>query len=479
MRPLSVLLREAIGLLHREGEPEAAAPVVDVLTRCRVRTDPEVATAWIKREGEGLELRIGTHFADRWLGSALNAAFVCGHEASHFIEGHMDIPDLPGMPRAFMAWALEIPTNAQVMRAFLPGGAPLLAALYPLDRLEACMLRPPADLIAHLAQQGLEPGPFRGLDHRQICALLDARPRHRDRLAALLQEQLEGLPGVERPREVAALYVEGWTRSQEPVDWLMQCHDAVGREVHAGRWCEVPLLGEHHRPPGPGSRRWMSRLDRAYQRHRQAEEQELELALAEPPGLLQRRFLEAVQPALAPWMPRASSGEGRHEPTLIPHPGRRELILRAAGVQPLTSLVRRPVPAPARTRVHLYPDVSMSMMDAHQWYPALASLLGDALMEPIWAWSGFVRPVSLAELLGGRLRTDGWTCIEPVVHHAIAHKHQRLLVITDGEFLVEEELPATVRDAGLEIVFLVIGDERVQAQEGLRAIATQIVTFTP
>ncbi len=479
MGRLSDLLREAIDLLRQAGEPAAAATFIDTLSRCRVRTDPEVPTAWIKREGEGLELRIGTLFVERWLESPSARAFVFGHETAHFLEGHMDIPELPGIPRSFMAWAVEIPTNARVVRAFFPAGVPLLRDLYPLDRLETLMLRPPADVVAHLMSQGLDAGPFQDQDHRSLCARLDQRPPLRARLAALVQEHIEALPGVGRPQCVAALYVDGWTRDQEPVDWLIRCHDVLGRQVHASCWPAVPLLGEHHRPTGRGSRKWFSRLDRAYQRHRREDELQLELAATEPPEQLRRRFLEAVRPALAPWMPQAPSGEGRHEPTLIPHPGRRELIMRAAGVRPLTFMARRPEPAPARTRVHLYPDASMSMMRAHQWYPALASLLVDTLVEPIWAWSSFVRPVSLEALLGGHLPTDGWTHIEPVVHHAIARRHQRVLVITDGEFHIGDDLSATVREAGLEIVILLIGDERLRVEEDLRALATHIVTFTP
>ncbi len=479
MGRLNQRLREAIELLRQAGDPAPTTAVIELLTSCRVRADPALSTASIRRLDEGLELRIGEDFAERWLTVPENMGFVLGHETAHYLEGHMDLPGLPGIPRDFVNWALEIPTNARVMKLFFPEGAPLLGGLYPLDRLETCMLRPPTDLIARLVGEGIDPGPFRGLDHRQLCALLDTGPHVQARLAALLQEQLGRLPGAERHAGIAALYVEGWTRPQEPVDWLLHCLDALGREVHSARWRAAPLLGEHQRATGRGSRKWMSRFNIVYQRHRREQELELDLAVDEPPELLRQRFLEAVRPALAPWLPRAPSGEGRNQPTLIPHPGRREMILRAVGARPLTSLARRPEPAPAQTRVHLYPDASMSMMDAHQWYPALASLLGDTLMEPIWAWSRLVRPVNLEQLLRGHLPTDGWTCIEPVVEHAIAREHERVLVITDGEFHVEQGLPARVRDAGLEIVFLLIGEGHFRVEEALRDLATHIVTFSP
>ena len=210
-----------------------------------------------------------------------------------------------------------------------------------------------------------------------------------------------------------------------------------------------------------------------------ARERELELEVAKPPQLLRKRFLEAMRPALVPWLPRMAGSEGRLEATLVPHPGRRELFLRAVGVRPLTYQARVPSPAPAKKGVHLYPDASMSMHRAHIWYPALAQLLGSSLVQPVWSWSGQVRPVTLDRLVQGHLPTDGRTRFEPVVHHALRLGHRRLLVVTDGEFSIDDELISTVRGAHLEIVVLLIPGSRSHHDPRLGDIASHVVEFVP
>jgi hypothetical protein len=95
----------------------------------------------------------------------------------------------------------------------------------------------------------------------------------------------------------------------------------------------------------------------------------------------------------------------------------------------------------------------------------------------VWTWSTQVEEASRADILEGRMRTYGGTCIEPVIDHAIEKGLQRVLVLSDGEFGLESDLLAEkVKTAGPELVFVLLrSGKRRSVREQLGSIAVEVV----
>jgi hypothetical protein len=121
-------------------------------------------------------------------------------------------------------------------------------------------------------------------------------------------------------------------------------------------------------------------------------------------------------------------------PTPIPGLGRRSMVLRALGQEPLLHAGpvewRRSVPS--GERVHVYLDVSGSM-DAVKGPLYGAVLDCETLVYPVvHLFSTKVADISLAELRRGVCRSTGGTDIACVAEHMAAHRVRRALLVTDG-----------------------------------------------
>ena len=121
-------------------------------------------------------------------------------------------------------------------------------------------------------------------------------------------------------------------------------------------------------------------------------------------------------------------------PTPIPCLGRRSIVLRSLGVEPLLHVNQVPWRHSVRSgeRVHVYLDVSGSM-DCVKGPLYGAVLDCEALVHPaIHLFSTKVADVSLAEMRRGVCKSDGGTDIDCVATHMATNGVHRALLITDG-----------------------------------------------
>jgi len=121
-------------------------------------------------------------------------------------------------------------------------------------------------------------------------------------------------------------------------------------------------------------------------------------------------------------------------PTPIPGLGRRSMVLRALGHEPLlhTGQVAWRRTLPSSKRVHVYLDVSGSM-DAVKGPLYGAVLDCEALVHPVvHLFSTRVADISLAELRRGVCESTGGTDIACVAEHMAANRVRRALLVTDG-----------------------------------------------
>jgi hypothetical protein len=121
-------------------------------------------------------------------------------------------------------------------------------------------------------------------------------------------------------------------------------------------------------------------------------------------------------------------------PTPIPGLGRRSMVLRALGQEPLlhTGQVAWRRTVPSGERVHVYLDVSGSM-DAVKGPLYGAVLDCEVLVHPVvHLFSTRVADISLAELRRGVCKSTGGTDIACVAEHMTANRVRRALLVTDG-----------------------------------------------
>ncbi|MEY3161655.1 MAG: hypothetical protein RIT25_1646 [Planctomycetota bacterium] len=121
-------------------------------------------------------------------------------------------------------------------------------------------------------------------------------------------------------------------------------------------------------------------------------------------------------------------------PTALPHLGRRTLVLRALGAEPLLHEGPVAVRQSLRSgeRVHVYLDVSGSMRDV---VPALYGAVldcADSVHPTVHLFSTLVADISLRELRSGTHSSTGGTDIGCVAAHMAKHRVRRALIVTDG-----------------------------------------------
>ena len=120
--------------------------------------------------------------------------------------------------------------------------------------------------------------------------------------------------------------------------------------------------------------------------------------------------------------------------TPIPSMGRRSMVLRALGHEPLLHVGPTPWLQSVRSgeRVHVYLDVSGSMDLVMQALYGAVLDCAAFVHSTVHLFSSKVVDVSLAELRRGVCRTTGGTDIVCVARHMQDHRVHRAVLVTDG-----------------------------------------------
>ena len=144
-------------------------------------------------------------------------------------------------------------------------------------------------------------------------------------------------------------------------------------------------------------------------------------------------------------------------PTPIPCLGRRSVVLRSLGVEPLLHANQVPWRHSVRSgeRVHVYLDVSGSMDSVKG--PLYGAVLDcQSLVHPaVHLFSTKVADVSLAEMRRGVCKSDGGTDIDCVATHMAANRVRRALLVTDGWVGIPEGAhQRTLSEASLAVAYL-------------------------
>ena len=158
--------------------------------------------------------------------------------------------------------------------------------------------------------------------------------------------------------------------------------------------------------------------------------------------------------------------------------GRREHVMRSLGMPVLFYPKQMRMLRETNEKVHLYIDVSGSMLSKGflALIFAMSYQLQDYIGPSLYQFTTIVRAVTLEELRLGQLITGG-TSINAVFEHALKRGHERILVITDGMFeLPGEELQRRMKKA--KMTAMMISTERVYDEESLREVFADVVDLS-
>ena len=147
--------------------------------------------------------------------------------------------------------------------------------------------------------------------------------------------------------------------------------------------------------------------------------------------------------------------------------GRREHVLHSLGYPPLFYPRTLTHHKPKQEQVHLYIDVSGSMLSNSvlHFIFGLTLHLKDELGPHLYQFTTCVRTVTIEQIKRGQLITGG-TEINPVIQHALDHQFQRILIVTDGCFSpVSSDLLYKARQNKLYIGVLLTEFNRQQWKE--------------
>lgn len=131
--------------------------------------------------------------------------------------------------------------------------------------------------------------------------------------------------------------------------------------------------------------------------------------------------------------------------------GRREQLLRRLGYPVLFYPRELHHRRHKMERVHLYIDVSASMLHDSilQFIFGLTIHLQEYIGERLFQFTTMVRGVSVEDIKAGRLLSGG-TEIDAVIQHALQNEFERIMIITDGGFEeVSDGLARRAKRAGL------------------------------
>jgi hypothetical protein len=393
----------------------------------RVGFSSKVSSACLRLEGGEFRIEFSREFLRRFVRTSADLLHLVVHEVSHRIEGDLRRPVDAGVPAALTNLAADLRVNAEIEATLLGKTPGYFERLYARDRFPENLLLPP----------GMLTGLKRGVSRE----LLEPICRERFRAAR-------------DPSQAARIYLAAWL-DRPSFDALLSALEEfllAPEQLSVIRW-----LGEHQH--GEFDEEAVSRIRGWLNGHACAGPGgSLEIDTTEAPPVPQGSapFYEAVRLALvedpASLRTRVQISPDRG---VLPHVGRRDAYLIAAGHWP--GLFAYPAPRldTDEQRVHVYVDGSYSTRGQWGMLYGLILHLKEEIGDVVWSFSNQVTAVGVDDLRSGRVPTTGGTDFDCVAEHALARGHRKILVLTDGVVSLDAEVARQFRERGIS-VFLVL-----------------------
>ena len=335
------------------------------------------------------------------------------HELHHVLLGHTT---LFARVTPVQNFVFDAVINGIVCRMF-PGAdhTAFFTEFYDAGAFPECLLRPPPgwpDRVVIAPGVRALPSPACWLVHEVHVALYAAA-------GASYKEVFDALPRLLKAQAIAGVPLLGGHAGDGTPDGQLEHRSPVLFDIVRG------IVEQWPQPPDPIKGRSLADVLKASA-----------VKASHPPSnrSILRGLIRKVAGVRGAGAVRRVRMDLTEAPTPIPGLGRRSMVLRALGHEPLLHAGqvawRRTVNS--GERVHVYLDVSGSMEGV------LAPLYGAVLdceefVHPtVHLFSTEVADVSLAELRQGVCKTTGGTDIACVARHMAARRVRRALLVTDG-----------------------------------------------
>ena len=335
------------------------------------------------------------------------------HELHHVLLGHTTL-----FPRVTQVqnFVFDAVINGLVCRMF-PGEdhTAFFTDYYSADSFPHCLLRPPPGWPGHAVTAGgiaALPEPQRGLVREVHAALYSSA-------GATYHEVFNALPTLLCAQAIGGIPLLGGHDEEGASAGQLESRSPLLFDIVRG------IVEQWPQPPDPIRGRSLADvLNRTLVQARR------------PPsnrGIL-RGLIRKVAGFSGAGAIRRLCLDQIEVPTPIPGCGRRSMVLRALGYEPLLHTGQASWRRTVRSgeRVHVYLDVSGSMDEVKG---ALYGAVFDCerFVHPtVHLFSTRVADISLAELRRGVCQSTGGTDITCVAEHMAAHRVRRALLITDG-----------------------------------------------
>lgn len=384
----------------------------------------KTSSACLRLKGGEFRMEFSRDFLRRYVRTPADLLHLVVHEVSHRIEGDLRRPIPAGVPRELANLAADLRVNAEIDATLLGETPEYFERLYARERFPENLLLPPEMLT--------------GLTRGTSRELLEPICRERFRSA-------------KDPSQAARIYLAAWL-DRPSFDALLT---ALGEllltpeQLSLIRWLGGHEPGEDlDEESGCRLRGWLSELGQAGQGGA------LRLESTEAPPIPQDSgpFYEAVRvavsenPAALRVHPRVAPDRG-----VLPHVGRRDAYLLAAGQWPGIFLYPMPRLEVDERLVHVYVDGSYSTRRQWSLLYGLILHLREEIGDVVWAFSNQVAAVGVDDLRSGRVPTTGGTDFDCVAEHALARGYRKILVLTDGVAPLNGELARQLRERSIAL----------------------------
>jgi len=382
-------LKEALDLFSEAKKKYAAHPffsvLIPVIARTRIAPAGGIKTACIGWRDDEPFLQFNPDFFQQYVRTPEDILFILAHEVCHFILGHLCSPARQLEARhghQCLNLVFDIIIN-QILYTHFGAEAHNLRIVdfYKDAKCPMRLLLPPS----RLREEEFEKEPCKEL-FRQISSGRHMTPyRLVQHLVSAHKDGCDYRGMIE---------VFGWTR------------------FRTHRWKNDPLLNEF-------ARRVLGEMKGG---------PEYCPVVARRQAAFRTRFMNIIRDI-------ANDGEARLEEQargggVLPHPGRRDFVNLSTG-RPVVIYHANPV-FEAQKGITVYLDVSGSMDEEMQKVFAALDSIKEFINFPLYAFSTRVHPVTRRNLESRDVLSTGGTDFDCVAEHAIKHRHEKLLLITDG-----------------------------------------------
>lgn len=377
-----------------------------------IRETTEVPTAAVECRIQP-RLLINPDFVDRHAATPEKLLMLVMHELHHVLLGHTTLFSRCTPVQNFVFDAV---INGVICRMFPdPQYTAFLTDYYDSASFPQCVLRPPP---GWPKRKTMAPG-IAQLPMPRAARVQEIHQALYSAAGASYQEVYEALPKLLGQQDISDIALLGGHPAEGVPDGQLEQQAPVLFDIVRA------LVEQWPQPPDPIRGRSLADVLKTSS-----------IQATPLPGhrRLLRQLIRKVAGLRAAGAVRQMRQDTLEVPSPLPSMGRRSMVLRALGCEPLLHLGPTPWHHSVRSgeRVHVYLDVSGSM-DAIKGPLYGAVLDCQALVFPmVHLFSTRVVDVSLAELRQGICKTTGGTDIGCVAAHMSANRVRRALLITDG-----------------------------------------------